>query len=170
MSEAGARGAAGLRRAFDAAFAAEPGLARAAGVKLLTLAVHGDRYAVRLEQAGGVARCGALTPLPSRAPALLGLAGLRGEALPVFSLALLLGYPSAEPARWLLLGAAPAQAGLALGDFEGCVEADPEAFVQSAEAAGAGRSGMVVRLGPHAHTLLDAAALFASLRATKERY
>jgi hypothetical protein len=93
-----------LARAFDATFAAPADTEVEEAESLLGIRVAGDPYAIPVGDIVGLAASGRIVPVPSRAPALLGLAGVRGRALPVYSLATLLGYPHAgEPVPWLVL-------------------------------------------------------------------
>lgn len=87
-----------LRREFDAAFALphpEPG-------PPLESFLVGPEFAIRVAELKGVLAAKELVPIPGRRPELVGLAGVRGVALPVFSLSLLLGRGREEP-RWILL-------------------------------------------------------------------
>jgi hypothetical protein len=119
MSGIGERAAA-MRAAFDLGFAQPRQLAQPESDRLLVLAVGGDPYALRMEEIASVAVDRRITPLPSPAPELAGLVGLRGAILPVYDLARLLGYPSAGRARWLaVLAAAPVA--VAFAGFEGYV-------------------------------------------------
>ncbi|HWA71332.1 MAG TPA: chemotaxis protein CheW [Polyangiaceae bacterium] len=91
-----------LRAEFDRSFAAVPRGAADGLEDLLLIRVCGDGYALRTSHLTGVLAVKKLTPLPSNAPALLGLVAVRGVLVPVFGLSLLLGYESStEPVRWL---------------------------------------------------------------------
>jgi chemotaxis signal transduction protein len=68
-----------------------------------------------------------VVPIPSGRPELLGLCGVRGQLVPVYSLSALLGYGTERPGRWLALCCAtwhPNKAkdnlvGLSFDDVEG---------------------------------------------------
>jgi purine-binding chemotaxis protein CheW len=86
-----------LRTAFDRSFA-EP----VAGVgprmeHLLTIRVGGRPYAIRLSEVAGVFTGWSVVPVPGPRPELLGVAGHRGDLVPVYDLGALLG--SAEPSE-----------------------------------------------------------------------
>ena len=102
-----------LRRAFDASFA-QPARGRVADVeRLLLLQLGGDGYAFRLAEIGGLTAARKIVPIASTIPEVLGLAGVRGNLVPVYSLSALLGYGTeTEPPRW----------------FVGCRDAEPIAF------------------------------------------
>jgi purine-binding chemotaxis protein CheW len=106
-----------LRHDFDHAFAAPPRMPSAADEDLLSIRVAGQPYAIRLSEIAGLFTDKRITPVPSRAPALLGIACFRGTILPVYGLHLLLGHPAAPP-RWLVTAAAVSVA-IAFEGFEG---------------------------------------------------
>lgn len=111
-------GAKALREAFDRAFAEQPAGEREAREDLLALRVAGEPYAVRLDEVAALLAHKKVVSLPSPVPALLGIVGVRGDLVPVYSLRLLLGYPAgSEPAPWLLI--TRGQVGLAFDQFEG---------------------------------------------------
>ncbi len=102
-----------LRRAFDASFAL-PARGRVADVeRLLRLHLGADGYAFRLTDIGGLSAARKVVPIASAIPEVLGLAGVRGNLVPVYSLSALLGYGTeTEPPRW----------------FVGCGASEPVAF------------------------------------------
>lgn len=109
-----------LRQAFDADFARLPVPGAEPHVGLLAIRVRGDPYALRLEQMRSLQTCDRLVPVPSRVPELLGLAGLGGAVLPVFSLAALLGYGlDGTEGRWLAVCGAGEPIALAFEHLEG---------------------------------------------------
>lgn len=95
-------GAARMRADFDRIFTEPPPAREAAGVALLTLWVGGDPYAIRGSEIGGLLAGRPITKMPGADPAYLGLAGLRGALLPVWDLALALGYPRAPRIPWMV--------------------------------------------------------------------
>jgi purine-binding chemotaxis protein CheW len=61
-----------------------------------------------------------IVAFPSPISELLGVAGIRGALVPVYSLAMLVGYSAEiERTRWLALCGAEATVALAFSDFEG---------------------------------------------------
>jgi chemotaxis signal transduction protein len=111
----GGRTAEELRRLFDQAFAAPPALqGRAEGQGLILIQVAGVRHALRVSELVAIAKGRPVTPVPSRAPGLLGLTGFRGSVVPVYGLAALLrlgqrvgGTPAAdEVPGWLAVARA----------------------------------------------------------------
>ena len=110
--------AAALRQAFDAGFAHAPVGETRAAHDLLALTVGGDAYVIAMTDIASLAVDRRLTPLPTAVPELIGLAGLRGAIVPVYDLALLLGYARPPSARWLAV-AAGAPLALAFERFDG---------------------------------------------------
>ncbi|MCW8133316.1 MAG: hypothetical protein KIS92_23430 [Planctomycetota bacterium] len=92
--------------------------------------------------------------MPSRAKALLGLTGLRGDLVPVYSLAQLLGYARAEEPAWLLLCGAGHRFGLAFGQNHGCFSVEPGAFGGRPDGA-AGREVVAIQGLVHTVVALD---------------
>jgi purine-binding chemotaxis protein CheW len=87
---------------------------------LLSIRVAGDPYAIRVSEISGLANDRRVVAFPSSIRELLGVAGMRGGLVSVYSLAALLGYGwEAGPARWLVLCGAEESVGLAFSDFEG---------------------------------------------------
>ena len=116
-----ASAAAQLRNAFDRARAI-PHSARAVEQVegLLSIRVSGDPYAIRVGEISGLANDRKVVAFPCSIPELLGVAGIRGGLIPVYSLAALLGYSrEADQARWLVLCGAEEPVGLAFSAFEG---------------------------------------------------
>jgi chemotaxis signal transduction protein len=115
--------AAELRDAFDRARAIP--FASQAGEQmenLLAIRVCGDPYAIRISEISGLANDRKIVVLPSAVPELIGMAGIRGALIPVYSLAALLGYGAeAAPGRWLALCGAEEPVGLAFSHFENYV-------------------------------------------------
>jgi chemotaxis signal transduction protein len=87
---------------------------------LLAIRVSRDAYAIRVSEISGLATDRKIVAFPSSIPELLGVAGVRGALVPVYSLAKLLGYGAdTGQARWLVLCGTEEPFGLALRDFEG---------------------------------------------------
>jgi chemotaxis signal transduction protein len=118
-----------LRREFDAAFAAAPAPARPGAIAFLALRVGTEPFAVRLLDTAGLVPARKLVHVPSAHPALLGITGLRGAIVPVFSLAALLGRRGvAEDAPWhLACGREGGRIALAFTRYEGHVAAEASA-------------------------------------------
>lgn len=115
-----------LGRAFDRTFAQAPTLDAGASTGFLRVRVGGDAYAFALDAIVGLFVDKAVVPLPRAGPQMLGIAGIRGAIVPVYSLRGLLGYEvERECPRWLVLARSPAPVGLAFEQFGGYLEARP---------------------------------------------
>jgi purine-binding chemotaxis protein CheW len=111
--------AAGLRREFDQAFALAASTQKVQGSHLLAIRIDGNPYALAVAEIAGLQVDRSITPVPTTIAGLLGIAGIRGELVPVYSLAALLGYrPPARAPRWLALCGGAQPFGLAFDDFE----------------------------------------------------
>ncbi|MEO8004349.1 MAG: chemotaxis protein CheW [Betaproteobacteria bacterium] len=111
--------AAALRKEFDQAFAVAATTRKVQNTHLLAIRVDANPYAIQVAEIGGLQVDRVIAPLPTTIGGLLGLAGIRGELVPVYSLAVLLGYhaPLRVP-RWLALCGGAHAFGLAFDDFE----------------------------------------------------
>jgi chemotaxis signal transduction protein len=113
--------AADLRNAFDRSYAIPSSLHRSEQAEnLLAIRLSGDPYAIRVSEISGLVKGRKTIGLPTPIPELLGVAGVRGALIPVYSLATLLGYNLAEDTGgWLALCGNEEPVGLAFRDFEG---------------------------------------------------
>ncbi len=107
-----------LRRAFDRSFVSEIGLEADESRDFLAIRLSGARYAVASSEVQGVAALGKVTRVPSPARELLGLTGVRGQLVPLFSLAGLIGSTLSGASRWLLLVGRGAPVGLAFDELD----------------------------------------------------
>lgn len=102
-----ANGARALAEAFDRSFAVARQAAPPALHDYLTIRIGGDPHAIALLGLAELVPLGKLTVLPGSPPECLGMAGVRGAAVPVYDLRGLLGYAAGgEAAPWLAILAA----------------------------------------------------------------
>lgn len=141
-----------LRDEFDASFVRpipeQPALERA----ILAVDVDDLRLALRVEQIGRVLRCPAIRPVPSSAPALVGLASVRARLVAVFDLASAATAAPAAPRAWLAIARTAPEVGFAFDAMRGQVRVP---------AAGAAD---VLTLEGTSRRLLDLDELVASLQ------
>ncbi len=123
-----------LRGVFDQARAAPfSSGAEEQTENLLAIRVSRDAYAIKVTEISGLATDRKIVAFPSSISELLGVAGIRGVLVPVYSLAALLGYDAeAGQVRWLALCGTEEPFALALGEFEGYMRV-PRAQLYSAE-------------------------------------
>jgi purine-binding chemotaxis protein CheW len=109
-----------LRSAFDRTFSEPPALAAASTEDLLAVTIAGDAYALRVSELSGLVSNRKVVAVPTRAPHLLGVAGVRGVLVPVYGLASLLGYDGARPqSPWLALCGRQEPVALAFEQLDG---------------------------------------------------
>ena len=164
--------AAALRRAFDRGFAEPPRASNEEREALLTLRVSGDAYAVKLADITGLVADRKIVSLPSPALEFLGVAGLRGSTVPVWSLGALLGYGTTDEApRWLILVGDDGNRqalGLAFEQFDGHVSVLRAALSESPAGAqnAAGRSYLEqsVRVGDAHRGVLGISSITEAIR------
>jgi chemotaxis signal transduction protein len=155
-----------LRHDFDQAFALPPAVLAQETEDVLLVRIGGDPYAMHSRDLSGLATGKKIAPLPSRRPELIGIVGIRGNLVPVYSLMTLLGYGANSPSsRWLALSRGPGAAGLAFQEFEGFVRVRKE-DVHAAESLNARRHiREVVRSGELTRPVVDIASVLEALRA-----
>lgn len=90
-----------LAAIFDRSFAEPVTLERARGALALAIVANGAAYLLPLAEVSLVARAPKIVPLPNGRTNQLGIAGLRGNLVTVFSLAGLLGESTPTKAEWL---------------------------------------------------------------------
>lgn len=140
--------AATLRRAFDHTFT-EPVHGTVDDAEgFLAIRVGADAYAIRVGEVGGLFVDKKVIRLRSPMPEFLGLVGIRGVVVPVYSLRGLLGYPvTSDIPRWLVVGGAHRALGLSFDEVEGYLRIrpsglfpsrDPDARIHVAEAVSSG--------------------------------
>jgi chemotaxis signal transduction protein len=109
-----------LRRTFDQSFAVPPPETSLDVEDLLRIRVAGDPYAIRLRDIAGIVARRKVVPIPGGTRDLLGSAGIRGGIVPVFALAMLLGYDqAADVLPWMVLCRSEDPIALAFPEFEG---------------------------------------------------
>ncbi|MBS0631941.1 MAG: chemotaxis protein CheW [Verrucomicrobia bacterium] len=156
------------RDAFDATFAAPPPPPAPPVVALLLVRVDGSLFAVRRSEMTGFVRGDAIAPAPGRASAFLGLAEMRGEIYPVWSLAGLLGRPLPPPGSscWLVLVQNSAGAPCALA----CAAVDKLIFVPESDLTAPARPGApaLAPWGAESVPVVDVPALLADIFKRKQ--
>ncbi len=111
-----------LRDSFDQAFANPPAILTEETEDVLLVRIGGDPYVLCSRDMSGLATGKKIAPLPSRRPELVGMVGIRGSLVPVYSLMTFLGYVAhRSTSRWVALSRGAEPVGLAFQDFEGFV-------------------------------------------------
>jgi chemotaxis signal transduction protein len=131
-----ARRTAELRASFDNAFGLPPAETATASIGLLAIRVGAERYAIRMTELSDVQGARRVVPLPGARPEMLGLAGLRGRLVPVYSLAALLGHAVTQAWIWLAICGTEHPIGLTFDELEGYVQASPADLCPASEVEG----------------------------------
>jgi purine-binding chemotaxis protein CheW len=155
---------AALRRDFDASFAAPPPERAEESERLLLIRSGGEALAMRIGELAGLVKERKVVPLPGTSRELLGIAGIRGRLVPVYSLARLLRAGArAEDERWLALCDRDGLAALAFSAFEGYATVARAELSPSNQTGGA--TDAVVRVASVSRAVLSVAAVVAAIRA-----
>lgn len=168
MADSFADRASALREAFDHSFTLARAGAAEAAEALLAIRVRREPFALRVAELDGIAAARAIVPVKSARAGLLGIAGIRGELVPVFDLAALLGYPGeGERPGWIALAGREERFGLAFAELEGHLTV-PRAEL-AAPATPGGHRGPVLHLAGAPRATLSIVSIAAALHlATKE--
>jgi chemotaxis signal transduction protein len=155
-----------LRREFDLGFSRPTEFERHAQEDLLLFSVAGGRYAVRLGEVRAILQTPRLAWVPSGFSALRGVVAWRGELIPVFDFAELLGHPAErELGRWSLLAGDSERAAFAFHHFER-FERVPVSALSKQDAqtsASGGTSENVVRLAREIVPIVSVNQVLANL-------
>lgn len=109
-----------LRVAFDRSFALPPPHEAPEVDEVLVVRVSDDLYAIRLRDISGLVARRTIVAVPAAAPGLLGVAGVRGDLVAVFSLSSLLGYgDDPEAPSWAVLCGGEHPIALGFAELEG---------------------------------------------------
>lgn len=158
-AETGSGSAAALAREFDAAFAALPA-EPIEMTALLSIRVGNEALALRVSEVASLHLAGKIVPLPTAAPGLLGVVGIRGRVVPVYDLATVLGREPGASLRWVVLTGIPTVA-LAFEVF------DRQARIPTASVVTTGQDERFVRavatIDGAARPILDIASLHAEI-------
>lgn len=154
-----------LRTSFMEAFAQAPAQATAPVSNLLAIRVGGIDFALRIGELAGLVANKKIVPLPTAVSELLGIAGVRGALVPVYSLASLLNAAQdGAPNRWIALSSTAA-VGLAFGHLDGYVQVS-QSDIYAATQANVTHAHVqeVVRSGDKIRPVISMASLVAAIQ------
>lgn len=157
-----------LRREFDASFA-EPLTEVDSGIgSLLCFTAGGARFAIPMLGLQSVTRCAAITAVPARSPALLGLTVVRAQIVPVYSLVHLTGIGDMVGAcHWLALLRGAIPIALAVDALEGYAV---DTALESTTGDASGLVSGIVRHGTELFAALRAAELYERITAAASQH
>lgn len=151
-----------MRRDFDAAFASPRPEPARRGVGVAVIAAGGSTWALLLDHLAGLHPIAAIAPLPNADPALLGIAAVRMELVPVYRLDVLLDRPARASTMLAQLRHAQPIA-LAFDAFSGYERVDPDRIaLRPSSGEGAPLLGDV-RAASGDHPILDVPRLVRRL-------
>jgi chemotaxis signal transduction protein len=110
-----------LKSSFDRSFQDAPVERNHELAHLLIVRIGTARFALKVRDLAALARAHTIVPIPSADPGLLGLAGLKGRMIAVYSLAAMIGSPALTtgPEHWLVLCRGDDRIALAFSAAEG---------------------------------------------------
>jgi chemotaxis signal transduction protein len=156
-----------MRRLFDGSFAAAPPARPAEPQAMLAIRVEGEYFALRVQEISGLAVSSEkLVSVPSRVPELMGLTGIRGVVVPVFSLARLIGFHSEHAStRWLVFcGDSQAPIALAFERMERLFEVSTSEIFAREQHPGRGYVNETVSEGATLRGVIDILALVENIK------
>ncbi len=149
-----------LRREFDATFARAPADVRPDADAFLAVIVGGDGYCIRVREISALTAARKIVALASPIPEFLGLAGIKGRIVPVYSLAALMGYPrEARAPSWFVLGKGAQAVAFAFAGLEGQVESAPSDVLAPGDGERRRHVGAILQTSRGVHGVLDMASL-----------
>jgi chemotaxis signal transduction protein len=153
-----------MRRTFDSAFAT-PRAMRATDVEqAVIIEVGAHMLACRIGQVTRFEADRKVVPL-SGPTGLVGIAGIRGKLVPVYSLAVVLGASASGPTRWLALCGGHDMIGLAFERIDRFVHARGQDVCALPEAGPAAHMRELLRVGSASYNILDVASVLAAIKA-----
>jgi purine-binding chemotaxis protein CheW len=156
-----------LKRDFDQAFAQPMRPPAPQTLDLLRIRLAGDPWAVPLADVAGLHSGKRVTPVPGRAPGLLGLAGFRGTLAAVYDLQALIGLAPLPVPRWLLL-ADEHPVAFAFGDLDGHMRVEAGAVLPLGTEGGTAWTRGFIEDGRLRRPILHLPALLARLAQTHQ--
>jgi chemotaxis signal transduction protein len=116
-----------LRRSFDENFAEEFRQRAERKDSFIYFMLGSQGYAVRSSHLTGFAKAGHVTPLPARSRGLLGMGNVRGQLLPVYSLAAFLKVnENMQLPQWLAIAGKSDSIAFAMSELIGLDAADEQ--------------------------------------------
>ncbi|HEY3706070.1 MAG TPA: chemotaxis protein CheW [Terracidiphilus sp.] len=147
-----------LREEFDSSFALPLHAANAQAGRMLCFAAGAVKFAIPMGDLLALSRCGSIAPVPSHSPGLLGLAVVRAQVVPVYSLPRLTGAGAQTgDCHWLALLRGGVPVALAIDALDGY------AFESAAQSV-AGETGFSFPPTWNTGLIRHNAELYATLR------
>src|SRR5690606_8463652 len=126
----------------------------------------GESYALDLADIAGLHLDRRIAPVSGSVPEWLGMAGIRGTLVSVYSLAMLMGHdrPSAAQTRWLALCGTNRSIGLAFEAFEHHFSLDPGRITPAASGErNAGHVSAIADTGEEKRLIIHVGAILTTV-------
>lgn len=146
-----------LRAAFDRSFSLPLSEPEGDGVDVIGLRIGSERLAFRLRDLSGLQALERIVQLPGGPRGLRGIVGMRGSAIAVYDLPVLLGVNGGAPA-WIALFRQQEQVAIAFEALEGYWRVPSDAFSPVTH----GQEGYhleMLRVADHTYAVLETSAL-----------
>jgi chemotaxis signal transduction protein len=154
-----------LRESFDKSFALPISTTSHTFVGMLAIRVGKGEYAVRIDELADVQKACKVVPLPGARSEMIGLAGIRGRLVAVYSLAALLGDGDTKGWNWLAICGSGQSLALAFDELHAYVQAPKGDLYPAAQVDGA-RAHVceVLRSGNTTRIVVSTSSIIAMLR------
>lgn len=155
-----------LRRAFDESFAAPPVGPPADMEDYLAIRVGSGHYALKTADLSALEVSRQVVALPTSLPALMGIAGVQGQLVPVYRLGQLLGHDADHQDRWWLAIVGVEQPiGLAIEELEGHIRLAPaDVHAPASEGEVSRYLGKALRVEAGIRYIVDVQSIVTAIR------
>lgn len=154
-----------LREDFDSAFQQPRESATADQEGLLLIRVREEPVALRLSELGGVHECPAITRVPSRYPAQLGLIGVRSNLVTAYSLAAFIAQnKTSHSGNWIAISARDRSLGFVFDKVEAYVQVRGDGIARRRSAQKRQHSSGTIRTGEVVRSVVDTTAIAETIR------
>ena len=155
-----------MRRAFDESFAA-PAVAPPSDLQdYLAIRVGNGHYALKTSNLSALGVSRTVVAVPTSVPALMGIAGVQGQLVPVYRLGQLLGHEADSQDRWwLAIVGIDQPIGLAIEELEGHLRAAPaDVHTPVSEEESRKYLGKALRGGAEIRYIVDVQSIVTDIR------
>lgn len=155
-----------MRKSFDDTFASPPAAPADDLEDFLAICVADARYAIRMADISALSVNTKVVPVPTTDPSLLGIAGIRGQLVPVYALGYLLGHGVTRRERfWLGLVGGAEPIALALNELDGHLRAKrSDVFALERSATPHDHLRQALRVDKGVRYIVDISSIIGSVR------
>lgn len=154
-----------LRRSFDESFAVAPDTSARQTADFLAIRAGGGRYALRIGDLAGLIAHPTIVALGTAEAALLGIAGARGQLLPVYRLSAFLKAGAGDGgSAWLAVCGREEPVALSFATFDGHLRVPAADLFAPPEESERRFVREALRLGSEVRYVLDIPSILAAIR------